>query len=45
MHSLVPAIAATGVSPIVRLPDMQGWMIKREAELTFRYMISWVNTC
>ncbi|KAF5592629.1 zinc-binding protein [Fusarium subglutinans] len=29
MHDAVPAIAATGVSPIVRLPDMQGWMVKR----------------
>ncbi|KAL1865463.1 hypothetical protein VTK73DRAFT_5229 [Phialemonium thermophilum] len=29
MHDAVPAIAALGVSPLVRLPDMQGWMIKR----------------
>lgn len=29
MHDAVPAIAATGVSPIVRLPDMQSWMVKR----------------
>lgn len=29
MHETVPAIAALGVSPIVRLPDMQGWMVKR----------------
>lgn len=29
MHEAVPAIAACGVSPLVRLPDMQGWMIKR----------------
>ncbi|KAI3332542.1 Pyruvate/Phosphoenolpyruvate kinase-like domain-containing protein [Ustulina deusta] len=29
MHEAVPAIASCGVSPIVRLPDMQGWMIKR----------------
>ncbi|KAG9255075.1 HpcH/HpaI aldolase/citrate lyase family protein [Emericellopsis atlantica] len=29
MHDAVPAIAATGVSPIVRIPDMQGWMVKR----------------
>jgi len=28
MHEAVPAIASCGVSPIVRLPDMQGWMIK-----------------
>ncbi|GKT75797.1 aldolase citrate lyase family protein [Colletotrichum tofieldiae] len=30
MHDAVPAIAATGVSPVVRLPDMQGWMVKRK---------------
>lgn len=30
MHDAVPAIAAAGVSPIVRIPDMQGWMVKRE---------------
>ncbi|KAK6842676.1 HpcH/HpaI aldolase/citrate lyase family protein [Apiospora arundinis] len=29
MHDAVPAIAGCGVSPLVRLPDMQGWMIKR----------------
>ncbi|KAK4190503.1 Pyruvate/Phosphoenolpyruvate kinase-like domain-containing protein [Podospora australis] len=29
MHDAVPAIAALGVSPIVRLPDLQPWMIKR----------------
>ncbi|KAK8090044.1 HpcH/HpaI aldolase/citrate lyase family protein [Apiospora hydei] len=29
MHEAVPAIASCGVSPLVRLPDMQGWMIKR----------------
>ncbi|KDN61225.1 putative HpcH/HpaI aldolase/citrate lyase family protein [Colletotrichum sublineola] len=28
MHDAVPAIAAAGVSPIVRLPDMQAWMVK-----------------
>ncbi|KAI0860028.1 Pyruvate/Phosphoenolpyruvate kinase-like domain-containing protein [Xylaria cubensis] len=30
MHEAVPAIASCGVSPIVRLPDMQGWMIKSQ---------------
>jgi 4-hydroxy-2-oxoheptanedioate aldolase len=30
MHDSVPAIAALGVSPIVRLPDMQSWMVKRK---------------
>ncbi|KAK8125731.1 2-4-dihydroxyhept-2-ene-1-7-dioic acid aldolase [Apiospora kogelbergensis] len=30
MHEAVPAIAGCGVSPVVRLPDMQGWMIKPE---------------
>ncbi|GAP86257.1 putative aldolase citrate lyase family protein [Rosellinia necatrix] len=29
MHEAVPAIASCGVSPIVRIPDTQGWMIKR----------------
>ena len=28
MHEAVPAIAALGVSPLVRIPDMQGWMVK-----------------
>ncbi|KAI5925433.1 Pyruvate/Phosphoenolpyruvate kinase-like domain-containing protein [Camillea tinctor] len=28
MHEAIPAIASCGVSPLVRLPDMQGWMIK-----------------
>ena len=30
MHEAVPAIAALGVSPIVRIPDLQPWMVKRE---------------
>ncbi|PSR92403.1 Pyruvate/Phosphoenolpyruvate kinase-like domain-containing protein [Coniella lustricola] len=29
MHEAIPAIAASGVSPLVRIPDTQGWMIKR----------------
>ncbi|KAH7136207.1 Pyruvate/Phosphoenolpyruvate kinase-like domain-containing protein [Dactylonectria macrodidyma] len=29
MHDAVPAIAAIGVSPIVRLADLQGWLVKR----------------
>ncbi|KAK4161987.1 Phosphoenolpyruvate/pyruvate domain-containing protein [Cladorrhinum sp. PSN259] len=29
MHDAVPAIAALGVSPIVRIPDLQPWMVKR----------------
>lgn len=28
MHELIPVIAASGVSPIVRIPDLQSWMIK-----------------
>lgn len=31
MHDAVPAIAALGVSPIVRIPDMQSWMVKRKS--------------
>lgn len=30
MHDAVPAVAALGVSPLVRLADMQGWMVKRK---------------
>lgn len=30
MHEAVSAIAAVGISPIVRIPDMQSWMIKRK---------------
>ncbi|PHH89496.1 hypothetical protein CDD83_5961 [Cordyceps sp. RAO-2017] len=29
MHDAVPAIAALGVSPLVRIPDVQSWMVKR----------------
>lgn len=29
MHEAVPAIAACGVSPIVRVPGTDSWMIKR----------------
>ena len=29
MHDAVPSIASCGVSPIVRIPDNQGWMVKR----------------
>jgi hypothetical protein len=34
MHESVAAIAACGVSPIVRVPDNQGWMVKRECLLS-----------
>ncbi|KAI0484869.1 Pyruvate/Phosphoenolpyruvate kinase-like domain-containing protein [Xylariaceae sp. FL0804] len=29
MHEAVPAIASCGVSPLVRIPAMDGWMVKR----------------
>lgn len=29
MHESVSAIASTGVSPIVRIPGNEGWMVKR----------------
>ncbi|KAK3394785.1 Pyruvate/Phosphoenolpyruvate kinase-like domain-containing protein [Podospora didyma] len=29
MHSSVPVIAELGLSPIVRIPDLQPWMVKR----------------
>lgn len=31
MHEAVAAIAATGVSPIVRIAANEGWMVKRES--------------
>lgn len=34
MHEAVPAIAAEGVSPIVRIPDFQSWMVKRKRHET-----------
>lgn len=30
MHEAVAAIAACGVSPIVRIAANEGWMVKRE---------------
>lgn len=33
MHESVAAVAATGVSPIVRIPANEGWMVKRAFEL------------
>ncbi|KAF4472628.1 24-dihydroxyhept-2-ene-17-dioic acid aldolase [Fusarium albosuccineum] len=29
MHHAIPAVASTGVSPIVRIPGTESWMIKR----------------
>ncbi|KAI8725750.1 HpcH-HpaI domain-containing protein [Fusarium sp. LHS14.1] len=29
MHDSAPAVAALGVSPLVRVADVQGWMVKR----------------
>ncbi|KAI1505257.1 Phosphoenolpyruvate/pyruvate domain-containing protein [Biscogniauxia marginata] len=29
MHEAIPAIASCGASPLVRIPDVQGWMVKR----------------
>ncbi|KUI65886.1 4-hydroxy-2-oxo-heptane-1,7-dioate aldolase [Cytospora mali] len=29
MHEAIPAISSCGVSPVVRIPDFQSWMIKR----------------
>lgn len=33
MHEAVAAIAATGVSPIVRIAANEGWMVKRESSI------------
>lgn len=30
MHEAVAAIAATGVSPVVRIPANEAWMVKRK---------------
>lgn len=35
MHEAVAAIAATGVSPIVRIAANEGWMVKRMPALFF----------
>lgn len=32
MHEAVAPIAACGISPIVRIPDNQGWMVKRKSK-------------
>jgi hypothetical protein len=37
MHDAVPAIAACGVSPIVRIPDNQGYMVKSKWPPTPRF--------
>lgn len=37
MHEAVPAIAALGVSPIVRIPGMEPWMVKRELHESSTY--------
>lgn len=34
MHEAVGAIAATGVSPVVRIVANEGWMVKRMSMLT-----------
>lgn len=40
MHEAVPAIAACGVSPCVRVPDLQSWMIKSEPTSQRDYKIN-----
>lgn len=37
MHDAVPAIAACGISPLVRIPDLQSWMIKSELRVDHRH--------
>jgi len=36
MHEAVAAIAACGVSPLVRIAANEGWMVKRRTSLAFR---------
>lgn len=45
MHELIPAIAACGVSPIVRIPDLQSWMIKRKLPVVASKLISHTELC
>jgi hypothetical protein len=33
MHEAVAAVAACGVSPVVRIPANEGWMVKRKREM------------
>lgn len=40
MHESVPAIAALGVSPIVRLPGMEPWMVKRRLHLSSQDLLT-----
>lgn len=35
MHEAVGAISSCGVCPIVRIPGMEGWMIKRQFRSIF----------
>lgn len=35
MHEAVAAIAACGVSPIVRIAANEAWMVKRASETSF----------
>lgn len=53
MHESVPAIAALGVSPIVRIPGMEPWMVKRKisylfhnrimlTKLTYNVQVRWI---
>ena len=44
MHESVPAIAAVGASPLVRIPDRQGWMIKRKV-LTPKHFLGEEKVC
>lgn len=43
MHEAVPAIAACGVSPCVRIPDLQSWMIKSESSHLEPLLTDWTD--
>lgn len=43
MHELIPVIAACDVSPLVRIPDLQSWMIKSRFPFFAPKPISYAN--
>lgn len=40
MHEAVAAIAACGVSPVVRIAANEGWMVKRKLRTVFPFTVS-----
>lgn len=40
MHEAVAAIAACGVSPLVRIAANEGWMVKRRQQVNCSFLLS-----